>query len=44
MLKNADFDYAVSNIDFAKAYSTLRWISQVEGVWKNNKEIGDGKS
>ncbi len=38
MLKNADFDYAVSNIDFAKAYSTLRWISQVEGVWKNNKE------
>lgn len=38
MLKNADFDYAVSNIDVAKAYSTLRWISQVEGVWKNNKE------
>lgn len=38
MLKNADFDYAVSNIDFAKAYSCLRWISQVEGVWKNNKE------
>jgi guanylate kinase len=38
MLKNADFDYAVSNIDFAKSYSTLRWISQVEGAWKNNKE------
>lgn len=38
MLKNADFDYAISNIDFAKAYSTLRWISQVEGVWKNNME------
>lgn len=38
MLKNADFDYAISNIDFAKAYSTLRWISQVEGCWKNNKE------
>lgn len=38
MLKNADFDYAVSNIDFAKAYSTLRWISQVEGAWKNSKE------
>lgn len=38
MLKNADFDYAVSNVDFAKAYSTLRWISQVEGCWKNNKE------
>lgn len=38
MLKNADFDYAVSNVDFAKAYSTLRWISQVEGMWKNNME------
>lgn len=38
MLRDADFDYAVSNLDVAKAYSTLRWISQVEGVWKNNKE------
>lgn len=38
MLKNADFDYAVSNIDIAKAYSILRWIAAVEGVWKNNKE------
>lgn len=38
MLKNADFDYAVSNVEFAKAYSVLKWISQVEGVWKNNKE------
>lgn len=38
MLKNVDFDYAVSNMDFAKAYSILKWISIVEGVWKNNKE------
>lgn len=38
MLRDADFDYAVSNLDVAKAYSTLRWISQVEGVWKNDKE------
>ena len=38
MLRNADFDYAISNIDAAKAYSVLRWISQVEGVWKNNLE------
>ena len=38
MLRDADFDYAVSNLDVAKAYSTLRWISQVESVWKNNKE------
>lgn len=38
MLKYADFDYAISNMDIAKAYSVLRWISQVEGVWKNNLE------
>lgn len=36
MLRNADFDYAISNIDSAKAYSVLRWISMVEGVWKND--------
>ena len=38
MLRNADFDYAVSNIDAAQAYSVLRWISTVEGAWKNNTE------
>lgn len=38
MLKNADFDYAVSNIDQSKAYSCLRWISQIEGTWKNDLE------
>lgn len=36
MLRNADFDYAISNIDMPKAYSCLRWISQIEGCWKNN--------
>ena len=40
MLRNADFDYAISNINIAKAYSVLRWISQIEGVWKNNLEDG----
>ena len=38
MLKNADFDYAVSNINFPRAYSVLRWIATVEDVIKNNKE------
>ena len=38
MLRNADFDYAISNIDISKAYSVLRWISTVEGVWKNIKK------
>lgn len=38
MLKNADFDYAISNIDLPKSYSVLRWISDVEGVWKNHIE------
>ena len=36
MLRSADFDYAISNIDVAKAYSVLRWIATVEGTWKNN--------
>jgi guanylate kinase len=38
MLRNADFDYAISNIDVAKAYSVLRWISTVEGAWKNKED------
>ena len=38
MQKNADFDYAISNIDAAKAYSILRWIATVEGAWKNGIE------
>lgn len=38
MLRSADFDYAVSNIDAPKAYSVVRWISQVENVWKNHIE------
>ena len=38
MLRNSDFDYAISNIDVAKAYSVLRWVATVEGAWKNNLE------
>lgn len=38
MLKNADFDYAVSNIELPKAYSILRYISDIEGLWKNHEE------
>ena len=38
MLKNADFDYSVNNIEWSKAYSVLKWIATVEGIWKNNKE------
>lgn len=38
MGKTFAFDYAVSNIDFAKAYSILKWISDVEGIWKNHQE------
>ncbi len=40
MLRNADFDYAISNIHRSRAYSVLRWISSVEGVWQNNREEG----
>ena len=38
MLKNADFDYSISNLELPKAYSILRWISQVEGCWSNTTE------
>lgn len=38
MLKDADFDYSVSNIEWPKAYSVLRHISDIEGVWKNHME------
>jgi guanylate kinase len=38
MLKNADFDYAVSNIDFARAYSILRWICDIEKLWMNGRK------
>ena len=38
MLKNADFDYAIQNINFPRAYSVLRWIATVEDVIRNNKE------
>ena len=38
MKKDMDVDYVVSNLDFAKAYSILKWISTAEEVWKNNME------
>jgi len=38
MARSLDFDYAIPNIDFAKSYSVLKWIANVEGVWKNHEE------
>ena len=38
MLKEANFDYAISNIEFPKAFSVLKWIADVEGVWKNKED------
>lgn len=38
MLRNADFDYAISNISIAKSSSVLKWITQIEGLWKNHME------
>lgn len=38
MAKNLDFDYSISNLDLSKAYSVLKWIADVEGVWKNHME------
>jgi guanylate kinase len=38
MLRNADFDYAISNIEWPKAYSVLRWVATVEGVYKYQED------
>ena len=38
MKKDMDVDYVIPNIDSAKAYSVLKWISTVEGLWKNHTE------
>lgn len=38
MLRDADFDYSVQNLNLPRAYSVLRWIATVEDVIKNNKE------
>jgi guanylate kinase len=38
MKKNMNVDYVVPNLDCAKAYSVLKWISKAEGLWKNHME------
>ena len=38
MLKAADFDYAISNLDFAKAFSILKWIATTEGLFLNKED------
>ena len=35
---NEQWDYSICNRDFAKAYSVLKWIATVEGVWKNQED------
>ena len=37
MQKNADFDYAIPNIEWPKTYSVLKWIATVEGVYKHQE-------
>ena len=32
------WDYSIKNNNLAKAYSCLRWISQIEGCWKNHRK------
>lgn len=38
---NEQWDYVIRNSDFPKAYSVLRWISQIEGAWKNHQDEND---
>lgn len=30
------WNYAISNLNFPKSYSVLRWVATVEGLWKPN--------
>ena len=32
------WDYAINNLDFSKSYSVLKWITQIEGAWKNHQD------
>lgn len=38
MKKNMNVDYVIPNINFPNAYSVLKWIATVEGVFKNHME------
>ena len=40
MLRNADFDYSISNINVGRAYSVLRWVATVEGLWQQRDKEG----
>lgn len=32
------WNYSITNLDFPKSYSVLKWICDIEGLWKNIKE------
>jgi guanylate kinase len=38
MKKDMDVDYVVSNVDFAKAYSIVKWITTAEGLFMNMED------
>lgn len=38
MKKDMAVDYVVSNIDFAKAYSIMKWIATAEGLFMNKED------
>ena len=37
MKKNMDIDYVVSNVNFATAFSVLKWIATAEGLFMNKE-------
>jgi guanylate kinase len=38
MKKDMDVDYVVSNLDFAKSFSILKWITTAEGLFLNKED------
>ena len=38
MKKDIDVDYVVSNLEFSKAFSILKWIATAEGLFMNKED------
>lgn len=36
-VKNEEYDYAISNVNFEKSAAVLRWIADVYGFWENKE-------
>jgi guanylate kinase len=35
-ISDEKWDYSITNLNFPKSYSVLRWITTIEGLWRQN--------